>query len=185
MTNDLSAVGILETNSIAMGIDAADAMLKAAEVTLIDAHPVCPGKYIVVLRGEVGAIETAIGAGKKRAATTVVDTTIIPRVAEEVFKAMAGAVAVDFLEAIGVLESFSCACLIRAADAAVKEADVKLIEARLATGIGGKGFFIITGMVGPVTDAMNRATDTARELGLLHSSVIIPEPHADLRRAIF
>jgi len=183
--SDFSAVGILETNSIALGIESADAMLKSAEVTLIDAHPVCPGKFIIVLRGEVGAIETAISAGKKTAATTVVDSTVIPRVHEDVFPALAGAVVVKKLQAVGVLETYSVACLIRSADAAVKEAEVKLIEARLATGIGGKGFFILTGQVGPVKDAMRAAGEIARQNGLLHSSIVIPQPHEELIKAIF
>lgn len=179
------AVGILETNSIALGINAVDAMLKIAEVELIDAHPICPGKYIAVLRGENGPIETAIVEGKNRAGSTVVDTTILPRIHREVFTALAGGVTVDFLEAVGVLETFSCACLIRSADAAVKTAKVSLVEARLATGIGGKGFFVLTGGIGPVRDAMEAAESTARDCGLLHSAVVIPEPHPGLRRAIF
>lgn len=182
---DFSAVGILETNSIALGIEAADAMLKSAEVVLIDAHPICPGKYVTILRGEVGAIETAISAGKKTASSTVVDTTIIPNVHSDVFPALAGAVTIEELKAVGVLETYSVACLIRSADAAVKEAEVKLIEARLATGIGGKGFFILTGDVGPVKDAMKAASDCAKQNGLLHSSIVIPQPHHDLIKAIF
>ncbi|MEK8023385.1 MAG: BMC domain-containing protein [Candidatus Hydrogenedentota bacterium] len=179
------AVGIMETNSIALGIQCADTMLKAAEVQLIDAHPICPGKYLSVWRGDVGPIETAIEAGKKNAGSTLVDTTIIPRVHADVFTALAGACTVDQLEAVGVLESFSVACLIRSADAAVKKAEVKLIEARLATGIGGKGFFVLTGTIGPVRDAMAAATDVAKATGLLHSSIVIPQPHKDLLRAIF
>lgn len=179
------AVGIMETNSIALGIECADRMLKAAEVQLIDAHPICPGKYVSVWRGEVGPIETAIAAGKVNAGSTLVDTTILPRVHEDVFTALAGACMVETLDAVGVLETFSVACLIRSADAAVKEADVKLVEARLATGIGGKGFFVLTGAVGPVRDAMTAATDVAKATGLLHSSIVIPQPHKDLLKAIF
>jgi microcompartment protein CcmL/EutN len=180
-----SSVGILETNSIALGIECADIMLKAAEVTLIDAHPICPGKYMSVFRGEVGQIETAIAAGRKHAASTLVDATVIPRVHEDVFKAIAGAVTIEELGAVGVLESFSVSCLIRSMDAAVKEAEVTLVEARLATGIGGKGFFILTGMVGPVKDAMAAGVEVAKKTGLLHSSVVIPQPHPELLKAIF
>ncbi|MBL4889330.1 MAG: BMC domain-containing protein [Candidatus Lindowbacteria bacterium] len=179
------SVGILETNSIALGIEAVDAMLKIADVELIDAHPICPGKYLVVLRGEVGSIEVAIAEGKKTAGSTVVDTTIIPRIHNEVFVALAGAVPVDFLDAVGVLETFSCACLIRSADAAVKEAEVTLVEARLATGIGGKAFLVLTGKVGPVRDAMAAAEAEAKSAGLLHSSIVIPDPHPQLKRALF
>jgi len=104
---------------------------------------------------------------------------------KDVLTALAGAVTVDVLDAVGVLETFSVACLIRAADAAVKQADVRLVEARLATGIGGKGFFVLTGMIGPVRDAMDAATAVAKETGLLHSSIVIPQPHPELMRAIF
>lgn len=179
------AIGMLETNSIALGIEAADTMLKAAEVTLLDAHPICPGKYLSVWRGEVGPIETALAAGRAKVGSTFVDSTIIPRVHEDVFAALAGAVMVDTLDAVGVLESFSVSCLIRAADAAVKEAKVKLVEARLATGIGGKGFFVLTGEVGPVKDAMAKASAVAKATGLLHSSIVIPHPHPELLKAIF
>ncbi len=47
------SLGLLETNSIARGVIAGDAMLKAAEVTLLKAGAVCPGKYTVVIYGEV------------------------------------------------------------------------------------------------------------------------------------
>lgn len=38
-------IGFLELNSIAKGIQAADMMLKAAEIRLVSARPSCPGKY--------------------------------------------------------------------------------------------------------------------------------------------
>ena len=50
------SLGLLETNSIARGVEAGDAMLKAADVTLIKAGPVCPGKYTVLIYGEVAAV---------------------------------------------------------------------------------------------------------------------------------
>ena len=54
------SLGLLETNSIARGVIAGDAMLKAAEVTLLKAGAVCPGKYTVVIYGEVAAVSAAI-----------------------------------------------------------------------------------------------------------------------------
>ena len=56
------ALGLLETNSIARGVIAGDAMLKAAEVTLLRAGAVCPGKYTVVIYGEVAAVAAAVHA---------------------------------------------------------------------------------------------------------------------------
>lgn len=50
------ALGMVELNSIPKGIEAADAMLKAADVQLTAAHSVCAGKYIAVVSGEVAAV---------------------------------------------------------------------------------------------------------------------------------
>ena len=44
----IETVGFLELNSIAKGVEAADAILKAAQVELTFAKPVCPGKYSIL-----------------------------------------------------------------------------------------------------------------------------------------
>ena len=59
----METIGFLELNSIAKGVEAADAMLKAAEVRLITARPSCPGKYHVLVTGEVAAGEIIRGMG--------------------------------------------------------------------------------------------------------------------------
>ena len=51
----METIGFLELNSIAKGVEAADYILKAAEVELLFAKPVCPGKYNVLFCGEVYA----------------------------------------------------------------------------------------------------------------------------------
>ena len=50
------AIGVVETLSIPMGVLAGDQMLKTAQVELIEAQTTCPGKYIVVICGEVAAV---------------------------------------------------------------------------------------------------------------------------------
>lgn len=177
---DRPALGLLETNSIALGIEAVDVMLKASDVTLLDARPVSPGKFLSFVSGENGPVETAIEEGKWHAGSVVVDSTIIPRVHEAVLAGIRDELESGLLEAVGILETFSVASLVQAADAAVKEADVRLVQMRLAVGLGGKAYFAITGMIGPVSDAMRKAEKIARDSGLLHSSILIPHPHAEL-----
>ena len=65
------SLGLLELNSIARGVEAGDAMLKAAEVTLLKAGSVCPGKYTVVISGEVAAVKAAMDAGRATAWWTI------------------------------------------------------------------------------------------------------------------
>jgi len=88
------------------------------------------------------------------------------------------------LKALGVVETFTAASTILAADAAAKAAGVALIEIRLAKGLGGKAFFTMTGEVYEVEAAMEAALRVAREGGNLVRSVVIPAPHADLSQKV-
>lgn len=70
----MNALGMIETNSIPAGIEAGDAMLKAADVALTTAQPVCAGKYIVIVSGSVAAVEASVSAGVAIAAEVLVDS---------------------------------------------------------------------------------------------------------------
>ena len=131
------AIGTVELNSVASGIAAGDAMLKAAEVRLIMAQPVCPGKYVLIAAGDTSSVETAVRAGEKAGRDKVVDTTLISSIAQEVIPAIMRTTAPEQKEAVGVIETFSLASAILAADYAVKSAAVELIEIRLGRGLGG------------------------------------------------
>lgn len=176
----MKAIGLVEFVSIAKGIEAADAMLKASRVELLDARPICPGKYIVLIFGEVSAVYNSVQAGNTIGGSAVVDDFVIPNVHPSVIKAVSCASDVKDLRALGVIESFSIAALIVAADSAVKAGQVDLIEIRLGTGIGGKSFVTLTGDVGDVTASVNVGKETCGEKGMLVESVIIPSPHKSL-----
>ena len=176
----MKAIGLVEFVSIAKGIEAADAMLKASRVELLDARHICPGKYIVLIFGEVSAVYNSVQAGNTIGGSAVVDDFVIPNVHPSVIKAVSCASDVKDLRALGVIESFSIAALIVAADSAVKAGQVDLIEIRLGTGIGGKSFVTLTGDVGDVTASINVGKETCGEKGMLVESVIIPSPHKSL-----
>ena len=61
----IRTIGILESNSIAKGIEAADIVLKTADVSLLYARPVCPGKYSVLFHGDVAAVQASLESGKR------------------------------------------------------------------------------------------------------------------------
>lgn len=54
------AIGILELTSIAKGMELGDAMLKSANVDLLVSKTICPGKFLLMLGGDIGAIQQAI-----------------------------------------------------------------------------------------------------------------------------
>ena len=63
MTQDKIALGMIETRGLVGSIEAADAMVKAADVTLIGKVHVGGGLVTVMVRGEVGAVKAAVDAG--------------------------------------------------------------------------------------------------------------------------
>ena len=181
----METIGFLELNSIAKGIEAADAMLKAAEVRLITACPSCPGKYHVLVTGEVAAVLASVEAGEKVATGSVVDRVVIPRVHSQVIEAIGLSSVPDQTGAVGILEYFSVTASLHGADAAVKAADVTLMEVRLGTGIGGKSFVVLTGDVSAVTEGVEAGAATAADSGLLVSRVVIPRPHPELFESLY
>ncbi len=176
----LEAIAIIETISIAVGIEITDAMAKMASVEILESTAICPGKYMVLVAGGVSDVESSLKRGVEVGGDVVADTLLIPHVHADIFPAILGAVDVGELEALGIVETFTVASSILAADAAAKAAHVRILEVRLAKGLGGKGFFTMTGEVHEVEAAMEAALEVTRQSGTLVRSVVIPRPHPDL-----
>ena len=179
-----NALGMIETMSVPLGIQAGDAMLKAAEVELVVSQAACAGKYIVIVEGEVAAVRAAVEAGKISAGSTLVDFLVIPGIHEQVAPAISATAEVEEVNALGVMESYSMCAAILSADAAVKAAAVKLIEVRLGRGLGGKAFVILTGEVAAVRAAVEAAEALDEVQGMLGASTVIPSPHKKIFESI-
>lgn len=175
-----NCAGLIELSSIAAGINVTDAMLKAAEVDLVVARTICSGKYMVLVRGDVAAVQASVNAGVTVGDFSIIDSFVIPNLHDAVFPAISGASKVAYLEALGVLESFSVASLIEAADAAVKAANVELLEIRLAMALGGKAYCTMTGNVAAVQASVNAGAAVLADKGLLVNWVVIPHPRQEL-----
>ncbi len=175
-----NSIGLIELTSIAAGFQVADAMLKTAEVEIVLSRTICSGKYMVLIAGDVAAVTASVEAGCAAGRGSVIDSFVIPNVHAAVFPAIAGTSKVDLLEALGIVESFSVASLIEAADAAVKSARVELIEIRLAMALGGKAFLTLTGEVAAVQAAVDAGAAVVSEKGLLVNKVVIAQPRPEL-----
>ena len=171
-------IGFLELNSISKGILAADEMIKAADIALIAARPSCPGKYQILITGEVSSVEAALDAGQAASSSNVIDRLILPRIHPQVVEAINMSSAPERLRALGVMEFFSVTAAILAADAAAKAADVDLLEIRLGTGIGGT----MTGDVSAVTASVDAGIKSAEGTGMVLDSVVIAHPDPELYR---
>lgn len=166
--------------AIAKGIEAADAVTKAAEVGLVFAKAGCPGKYYLLFSGEVAAVQASLDAGCAIGGSHVVDQCVIPRVHPQVVRAIGMTNLPEEAGAVGVMEFYSVTASIYGADAAVKAADVSLLDVRLGTGIGGKSFVILVGDVAAVTESVRCGIHTPNAEGMLVASVVIPNPSPEL-----
>ena len=171
-----NAIGLLELTSIAKGIEATDIMLKAADVELLTSRSICSGKYMVLVRGDVAACNASVSAGEALGRETVADSIVIPNLHDDVFPAISQSSAIDAVAALGILEAFNVATLIEGADAAVKAAEVRLLEIRLAMALGGKAFCVLTGEVAAVRAAVEAGKMIIGEKGLLTNWAVIPSP---------
>lgn len=177
-----NAIGLVELSSIAGGFEVADIMLKTSEIELILSRSICSGKYIVLIGGEVAAVQVSVAAGADAQRGSLVDTMVIPNVHPSVFTALAGTTEITQAESLGILESFSVASLLEAADAVAKTAPVRLMEIRLAMALGGKAFTTCTGEVAAVRSAIEAGADILAKKGLLVNKVVIPSPRPELFR---
>ena len=174
------AIVMVEYTTVSTGIQAADTLVKTANVEVIEAQVVCPGKYIVIISGELSAIKASIDAAKVQYGEKLIDSFVLGNVHEGVFPAIYATVNVENPRAMGVIETYSGASAIVAADAAAKTADVVLVELRIARGMCGKSYLIITGEVAAVTAAIERAENAAGDKGMLLDSSVIPNPDPKL-----
>ncbi|MBQ4424470.1 MAG: BMC domain-containing protein [Lachnospiraceae bacterium] len=176
----MESIGFLELNSIAKGVETADIVLKTADVHMLFAKAGCPGKYYMLFTGEVAAVQSSVDAGCALGGGTVVDHCVIPNIDPQVVKAINMTGFPERMSAVGVMEFYSVTASVYGADAAVKAADVELVDVRLGTGIGGKSFVVLTGEVAAVREAIACGIHTPNAEGMVLSSVVIPSPHPEL-----
>ena len=179
-------IGCVELNSISTGMHVADEMVKAAEVQLVIARPTCPGRYLVIVCGDTGAVKSSVERGKYIAGEMAVDWFILPNVHEDVIPAMSGTGLCPRINALGCIETYTTASCIIAADAAAKAGEVTLIELRFAAGLGGKAFVTMTGEVSSVQSSVDAGVRVVNESssGPVMSHIVIPSPAEDFKRQI-
>ncbi len=168
------AIALIEFSSIAAGITAGDAMIKKAPLAMLKTGTVHPGKYLVMIGGEVAAVEESYNEGLNIRPDTVIDKVILPDIHIQVHEAIFGRKNTPVVDALAVLETSTVASNIDAADAAVKGADVTIMEIRLADDLGGKSFTIFGGKVENVQAAIEIGGERIKDKDISIHTTIIP-----------
>jgi microcompartment protein CcmL/EutN len=178
------ALGIIELSSIARGVIVADAMVKRSPVRILQNHPISPGKHLLVVWGGVAEIEEAMAAGLEAAGKALVDQLLLPQAHDQLAPLIAGQeVHRPAPDAVAIVETTTVVATILAADAAAKAAAVTLLDMRLGAGIGGKGYFTMTGDLTDIEAAV-QAAQGAIDPDRIVGTEIIARPHEDLQKRL-
>jgi len=178
------ALGMVEYKTVSTGILAADLILKTAQVNIIEAQTVCPGKYIVVFEGEISGVKACVEAASVKYPGELIDTFLLGNPHEGIFPAIYGTAEIKDRRALGVLETFDAAAIFVAADLAAKTAEVELVEIRVARGMCGKSYMYLTGEVAAVEAAIAKAKEAVGENGMYLDSSVIASPDEGLWNTI-
>ena len=149
------AIGMVEYKTVSAGVVAADAMVKTSEVSIIEAQTVCPGKYIVIISGDLSAVNAAVETAKTLHEKHLINSFVLGNPHESIFPAIYGAAKIEEVSALGV-----------------------------ARGMCGKSYLMLTGEVAAVEAAIERAKMVAAEGGMYLDSSVIAHPDAQIRDAI-
>ena len=178
------AIGMVECNTVSTGFKAADEMAKAADVDILQAEVTCPGKFVILVTGELSAVNASVECAAQKYSSKIIDTFVLGNPHESIFPAIYGTAQPEKIEALGILETYDVAALIVAADFAAKTAIVDLVELRLAKGMCGKSYMTLTGTVSAVQAAIDRAKEEAGDRGMFLDSSVIARPDKQLWESI-
>ena len=147
---------------------------------MVMAQPVCPGKFVMIFGGSVSSVKVACDYVRVNFAENMLDISEFGNIDIRVFDALNGAAGGDTSGALGIVETFSVSSCILAADAALKAANVEVVELRIARGMGGKSYVALSGTVAAVTAGVEAGAQNAIENGVLNDTAVIASPHEDL-----
>jgi microcompartment protein CcmL/EutN len=189
---DLDSLALLELSSIARGYRVLDWMVKESPVTVVEANLVEPGKYLILFGGGVAEVEAAFAEGVERAGELLADKLLLPVAHPQLWRCLGGQeVAVDKdVDCLGVVEGRAVAPTLLAADRSAKDADVQLHALRLAPALGGKAYYVVSGMQHAVEAAIEAGRAVLEPRGQCIDAQLIPRAHGEfvpfvLRKAPF
>ncbi|MFC1558878.1 BMC domain-containing protein [candidate division KSB1 bacterium] len=174
------ALSVIELSSIAAGFTVTDDIVKKAEIDVLESTPVCPGKYLVVTGGEEGSILESYEKAKETAGKWIIDDIFIPNLHRQVIPAIQSLTWDGEYKSIGVIETSNAAASIISADHAAKNSEIQLLNIRLANGIGGKGYYVFSGLLEEVEAGISAGSEYPEQINALINKIIIPNPTREM-----
>ena len=166
------SIGALEFKSISKGIQISDQIVKKASVEIIYCKTICPGKFLIIVTGDEGAVDEAIDFGEEMAEKSLVDRFKLHAVSPVIIDAFKNKYETkQIVDAVGVIET----------NKVLKAGDVKLIKMQLALCISGKLVFIITGAVSSIEYGFLEVKNILSTHEYANTA-IIPSPSEEIKK---
>jgi microcompartment protein CcmL/EutN len=179
-----SNLAVVEFKSIARGLSATDAMLKAANVNLVLATSLCPGKYLTIVEGETSAVENSLKVADEIGGIHVYSSEVINSVNWKVIDAIYGKLQDRADGALAIAESMQMASLISSADEVADTVQIEFADFRLARGCGVNSFYVFSGELSAVKEGAMVATQYLKERGALLACRVITGPGREVWKCI-
>jgi len=179
---DKKALAMIEYGSIANGITALDTITKTAEVEILSAQIICPGKYMIIFCGNLSSVNASLEAAQKISGK--IHDFLLGSPHPDIFPAIKLEVPMQKKTPLGLIETITGAAAIKAADTAAKTAYVNLTEIRISHGMCGKSTVMFTGELAAVAAALKSAKKEAGETNQLIDTALIPNPDDKMINAI-
>ncbi len=182
------AYGFVETKGFTGGVEATDAMHKAAAVDWGRRVDIGGGYVTTICVGDVGAVRASVDAGKTSAQRVgeLYASHVIPNLHDQVVNRVVGTEQVDKLpggaRALGLLETVGYSVMIEGADSGVKAANVDIVG-RLWVG-SGYATVLFRGDVAAVRAAIDAGSQNASSMGRVVTAHVIPAPHPMLSKVM-
>jgi microcompartment protein CcmL/EutN len=179
----MTSLGLVETRTIAAGIELADIMVKRAQVELLRAHTICSGRFMILVAGDRASVGEAVAVARETA-EKLHASHLLSQVSGSVLAALIHRDREPFNphDAMAIIECRNVVAGINAADAAVKASGVRLAKLVLGQGINGKSYFILGGELASV-EAGAAAAEEILGTSLLDRA-IIPSPDPAVLSAV-
>jgi microcompartment protein CcmL/EutN len=185
---------MIEISDLAAGYASLDALVKEAPVVVVGAGTVQQGHWLVAFAGDVHPVELSFARAIHRAGPTILDAVLLPDAEPRILPALStgkirppsaqrGAIAEG--DALGVVQTSTSPTLLRSIDAALKGANVGLVELRAAEGLAGRALALLWGAQPDVEAAIELAIGAfARGRPEGCSTVVIPNADREIERAL-
>lgn len=173
------AIYIVEYSSIPAGIDMLDQMVKRASMTIIYAKPICIGKYLIVMGGEVEDLKEAQAAVAEAQEKKLIKQYLLTNAHGDILayfnRSSQTKINVKNKTALGIMETRDASSGFHSLDAALKSGNIQLEEVWIGHFIGGKFCYMLSGLVEDINTALEAAVRSLDEKSLVDKRTI-PAP---------